>query len=259
MKTTAYDILEVSPDASQEEIDAAYCAQVRDVDPALLKGQATSDTAFRYKMLREAHALIGEPSRRLAYDLALRYPPASPELAALAATKPQPRRTWCSPGAIVLLLAAFFLGSGLWAKHTYDQREAQREEARATAERLEQARLARLEREREDAVAADERRLHAQLTAGVRQTRVEMEQARYEGQRIHENLWQAERAAAERERWAQYQQERQARYEQYREQVLAQQRRYMDQREAERRLRDFEHGPSVAVLPPPRQVVSDAR
>jgi curved DNA-binding protein CbpA len=256
MKTTAYDILEVSADATQEEIEAAYREQVQTVDPALLKRAATSDTAFRYKLLREAHALISDPSRRLAYDLALRYPP-SP---ASVAPKAEPGyRVWCSPGVVVLLIAAFFLGSALWAKHAYDVREAKREEERSVAERLEQARLARIEQAREEAAMAEERRFQSQLLAGEHRNRVEMEQARYEGELVHDRLWQAERAAAERERWALYEQERRARYEEYREQRLVQQRRYIEQRDAERRLREFEGGPWISVLPPPRRLVSDAR
>ena len=73
MNPTAYELLGVAPNASAEDIEAAYQTQAAEVDPALLKERATGATAFRYKMLTEAYARLSEPERRLAYDLGLRY------------------------------------------------------------------------------------------------------------------------------------------------------------------------------------------
>lgn len=249
MKTTAYDILEVRPDATQEEIEAAYHAQAQSVDPAVLKSEATTDTAFRNRVLREAHAVLADPSRRRAYDEALRLP-LSPVPVTPIASEPE-YRAWCSPGVVILLIGAFFLGSALWAKHSYDLHQARQAEARAAAERTAQA--------RHEAGLAQEQQTAAQLREDQRRIGMEMEQARYEGQRLHENLWQAERAAAERERWATYERERQARNDEYREQALAQQRIYMERALLERRRLEYGRGPAVVALPAPRINLSDAR
>ncbi len=253
MKTTAYEILGVRPDATPEEIEIAYREQVREVDPAQLRGGATSDTAFRYKVLREAHALIADANRRMAYDLALRYPP-QPSMAAVEAEPAQ--RWWCNTGVLVLVGALVFLGTALFGKSLHDAREARRvAEEQVRAQQLERARLARLVEQHN---RGGDEGPQAQVAREM-QNRIEMEQARYEGQRVHENLMSAERRQAERERWAAHEQERQARDDAYREQALAQQRRYMEQRDAERRLREFERGPSVSVLPAPKRTLADPR
>lgn len=251
MKTTAYDILDVRTDATPEEIEAAYQAQLQAVDPSVLKRQATTDTAFRYRVLREAHAVLADPARRRAYDEALRLPLHPVPIAPMGG-EPE-YRAWCSPGAVILLIGAFFLGSALWAKHSYDVHQARLADARAAAEGASQA--------RREAVRAQEQQAAARFRDDQRRIGREMEQARQEGQRIHESLWQAERAAAEQERRALYERERQARNDEYREQALAQQRLYMQRALLERRQLEYGYGraPAVVAFPAPRITLSDAR
>jgi len=63
-----YDILQVSPNAEQEVIDAAYRRLARKYHPDVYSG---SDAADRMREFNEAHEVLGDRRRRAEYDAAL--------------------------------------------------------------------------------------------------------------------------------------------------------------------------------------------
>ena len=87
---TWYDLLDVEPTASTDEIRAAWRAAIAELEP----------TERRFATLNEAAAVLLDPARRSAYDEGLRAaepdaepepePDAEPEVSRLAALAPQP-------------------------------------------------------------------------------------------------------------------------------------------------------------------------
>ena len=63
--STLYDVLSVSPSATQEEIRTAYHAAVRRTHPD--KGGAVAD----FRRVQDAWAALGDPVSRAAYDRSL--------------------------------------------------------------------------------------------------------------------------------------------------------------------------------------------
>jgi curved DNA-binding protein CbpA len=61
-----YEVLEVSPRASQEVVQAAYRALVRNYHPDL---NASPDAVGRILQLNAAYAVLGNPEHRARYDL----------------------------------------------------------------------------------------------------------------------------------------------------------------------------------------------
>jgi hypothetical protein len=61
-----YSLLEVSPTASQEVIQAAYRALVRNWHPDI---NPTAEAALRIRQLNEAHDVLSDATRRAGYDL----------------------------------------------------------------------------------------------------------------------------------------------------------------------------------------------
>ncbi len=64
--TDLYDLLEVSPRASQDVIQAAYRALARAYHPDL---NATSDADSRIRQLNDAYGVLSDPLSRARYDL----------------------------------------------------------------------------------------------------------------------------------------------------------------------------------------------
>jgi len=63
-----YEILQVSPNAEQEVIEAAYRRLARKYHPDVYSGP---DVAHRMRELNEAYGVLGDPHRRAEYDAAL--------------------------------------------------------------------------------------------------------------------------------------------------------------------------------------------
>src|SRR5689334_13823552 len=76
MTTPWYDVLDVEPTASTDEIRAAWRAAVADLDP----------TARRFRLYNEAAEVLLDPERRAEYDAAeqRRTRPREPEASLLA-------------------------------------------------------------------------------------------------------------------------------------------------------------------------------
>ena len=73
-----YQILEVSPFASAEEIDRAYKRLVKEYHPDVLRA---FKTAFLFRQIQEAYEVLRDPERRRAYDEWLRAQGLYPERA----------------------------------------------------------------------------------------------------------------------------------------------------------------------------------
>jgi curved DNA-binding protein len=63
-----YDILQVTPNAEQEVIEAAYRRLARKYHPDVNRDPAT---AARMRELNEAYEVLGDPRRRAEYDAEL--------------------------------------------------------------------------------------------------------------------------------------------------------------------------------------------
>ncbi|MEC5386043.1 DnaJ domain-containing protein [Uliginosibacterium sp. H3] len=90
-KKSLYDILEVSPVASQETIRAAFDRLTAKFDDGTLRPAPGLDVQAQYNLIKEAYSTLGNPSRREAYDLRLQGPvlaPAAPNIDAEQINKP---------------------------------------------------------------------------------------------------------------------------------------------------------------------------
>ncbi len=75
---THYDVLEISRGASTEEIKTAYRALAHASHPD--KHPGNTDAEKRFRDITEAYDILGDHSRRLAYDLTLKPPKTIGEL-----------------------------------------------------------------------------------------------------------------------------------------------------------------------------------
>lgn len=64
---TYYDILEVSPTASKEVIEASWKAQSRKYHP-----EGSQPNAERIRLVNNAHDILSDPQKRKQYDLQLK-------------------------------------------------------------------------------------------------------------------------------------------------------------------------------------------
>ena len=213
---TLYDVLGLSRQTNAAQIEQAYHAAAIN----LAGGDAQSEQdMIRAKAIKEAHAILSSPTRRMAYDEQLR----RKEQVSYEVVEPA-RTPWLPIGLIVFALIASL---GYWKVHS-KQLEVERialeaaktKHAADAAALLADAEEAKLEQAR----LAEQRRFDMDRS---RQTA----QARYEGQRIHDELQaaqtQAERqkeSAAHRAKVEQAQEERAA--------LIRNQQRDMDMRRA---------------------------
>lgn len=79
MKEDHYKVLEVSPDASADDIQHAFRALALRYHP---DRNSASDAASRMTAINKAWEVLGDPDRRREYDASLRRAPVNPEFAA---------------------------------------------------------------------------------------------------------------------------------------------------------------------------------
>ena len=99
MKQTLYDILEVSRDASFEDIEVAYARRFEK-----LKGETSWDSN-RLVMLNEAREVLSDAARRAAYDASLEVSTQEPEARIHSMEiddSPRSSAKWIVAGVIVL-------------------------------------------------------------------------------------------------------------------------------------------------------------
>jgi Mce-associated membrane protein len=103
-----YDLLGVAPDASTDEIRAAWRARIAELDP----------TDRRFSVLNQAAEVLLDPTRRAAYDAQLApadpdpVPEPAPQGGALVAVVPG----WLLAGLLVLTLALVAATAVVWVR-----------------------------------------------------------------------------------------------------------------------------------------------
>ena len=232
-----YDLLEVSPGASNEAIEAAFRRLVDALKPRAAGGEEAA--IVQLQALHEAHRTLTDPVRRERYDRAVAVRTMADSVPAEAEESPGPLR-WLIPVALVALLVA---GGGWYHAHK-SQVERQRAEA-ALREKAEE--LARLEAERERQESSSAARA---ARDAARQQRAEelqyqrwVEKNRRDADRIQQqNAYAERRAQAEEARAARrleserLREVRQRELEQQREDTAAMRRL----EEEKRRLRELQ-------------------
>lgn len=159
---TLYDILEVSPSASTDIIEAAYGRLSQKYDPARPENHGDPSYRIQYDALREAFTTLSDPERRAQYDtrIASRTPP---PLRNVQLVEP----FWTLPKLALLGLIVLVAG-GFYFKHAREQGRLASEtaiaEAKAKAEiekaraEEEQARIEAAREQQERATEAQQRR-----------------------------------------------------------------------------------------------------
>ncbi|HYD60790.1 MAG TPA: DnaJ domain-containing protein [Noviherbaspirillum sp.] len=204
---TLYDVLGVSRQASQEQLELAhkFC-----LDSLLSEkeGEFGEDAILRAKAIKEAYAVLSSPARRQAYDAKLdaRQPVVTYEVV----------ESGNFPWLKVMFAAVLLLGGGMLYMNKVQNNKAEVERAALAAQKAK----AEADREAKRAAAEEARleqqRLQEERLAQERQLR-EREQLRREAQVTHERTQRTE-AQLSRER---EQAERNAKLERQREEQAA--------------------------------------
>jgi curved DNA-binding protein CbpA len=213
---TLYDVLGLSRQANGAQIEHAY----RTATENLVGGDGQSEQdMIRAKAIKEAHAILMSPTRRVAYNEQLRLK----DLPTYHVVE-QTGTRWLPIAVMVLGLIAFI---GYWVHHSKQLElervaleTAQMQHAADAAALLADAEEARLERVRLD----DNRQADATRARGSAQ-------ARYEGERIHYELQAAQTEAEHKKEMA----PRRAKAEQANEErtaLMLNRQREMDMRRA---------------------------
>lgn len=142
MAGTLYDILEISPKASQEAVEEAFQRLAAKWDPELAANKNNEQAKILHHAIREAYVTLKDPERRKKYDRSLEIQLSSAEIGegVLGTTKKKIM-------ALILILAV----GGFYLKYQRVEELARienikaEEAKKAAAEaEIEQARLARL-------------------------------------------------------------------------------------------------------------------
>lgn len=220
MANSLYDILEVSPTASPETIDASFKRLKNAFAPAAANGD--EDATNRLIALKEAFNTLSDPARRRRYD---------DSLAVRASTSDGTSHG--SSGMLRWIVVLLLVGAVIFG---YQRHRTEQERLRLQAEQTAAAaRLAEIEAQRAEQLALqqqEERRRREQLQAEAIE-RYERERAISDGRQVARELERSE----QRERQQQMQAERQRQLEAERQ--LARDKAYLRQLEAENRRRTY--------------------
>ena len=220
MANTLYDILEVSPTASSETIDASFKRLKNAYSPAAANGD--EDATNRLIALKEAFTTLSDPARRRRYD---------DSLAVRVSTSDEASSG--SGGILRWILVLLLVGAAIFG---YQRHRTEQERLRLQAEQSAAAlRLAEIEAQRAEEAALqqqEERRRRDQLQAEAIE-RYERERAMSDGRQVSSELERSE----QRERQQQMLAERQRQIEAERQ--LARDKAYLRQLEAENRRRTY--------------------
>lgn len=192
MKTTLYDLLELSRTASQEAILSSYqrlSAKVSDSDP---------DAENKRKILTEAFSSLSEPARRLRYDKTLADASISPDAVVFDEDSTSPLKKLLFAGLLITLCAFGYNKYSKDKEAAFIEKERARTAEVLAAAQAEQAELLAAKMSRDEQLRQD------------RQQRYEAEVARQQGAQISQTIAYAEeRARKESESQARMQQREQ--------------------------------------------------
>lgn len=96
-----YDLLETRIDAQRDEIERAYRAVVKRLQPKIEAGE--SDAIIRLRLLCEAYYILADPERRARYDASMK------QLAAGLDASPVDRLGWIIIVMLVIVAIGFAL------------------------------------------------------------------------------------------------------------------------------------------------------
>lgn len=217
MAKTLYDVLEVSPSASDEIIRAAYERLIAKFDPLAPENAGKADVRFRHEAVKDAFLTLANPAKRQQYDRSL----AARATSGYAVIE-EPEPFWTMPKIVVAGLIVVALGGWYWNHvQTEKQLAAEREIAAARAREAEA-------RAKEEAARAEQARLDA---AEERRRQLQESRARAEMDRARSNF---EREQRMREASARMDQNRQ-KYEEVSRERTSRMQEQMAERERQRR------------------------
>jgi curved DNA-binding protein CbpA len=167
---TLYDILELSSNASDDSIRAAYERLSAKLDPARPENAGKTEVKFKAEAIKEAFLTLANPATRAQYDktLAAR---SQPPVEILEEIEP----FWTIPKLTVLVLIVIIVG-GYYYKH-------QREETRLAAEKA----------------IATAKAKQAQEQAKAEEVQARLDLAKQQQERIQDEQQRRERDAALRQ------------------------------------------------------------
>lgn len=192
MQKSLYDLLEVSPTASQDSIAVSY-RRLHAKFAELQSSSDNEDATNQLIALREAYSTLSNPERRAAYD----------EKLAARATVEQSQdgepRSYAKLLVLLALIGACGFGYARYQSNLAQQAALEREKAAA------EVRLAEIEAQRERERLAQERHAARQEES---QREQEERRARYERERDQEYGRQISRDLQRQEASAQYEKQR---------------------------------------------------
>ncbi|MBL8403583.1 MAG: DnaJ domain-containing protein [Dechloromonas sp.] len=192
MQKSLYDLLEVSPTASQDSIAVSY-RRLHAKFAELQSSSDNEDATNQLIALREAYSTLSNPERRAAYD----------EKLAARATVEQSQdgepRSYAKLLVLLALIGACGFGYARYQSNLAQQAALDREKAAA------EVRLAEIEAQRERERLAQERHAARQEES---QREQEERRARYERERDQEYGQQISRDLQRQEAAAQYEKQR---------------------------------------------------
>lgn len=138
MGRTLYEILEVSENASQEVIHAAYSRLSEKLKSKIANAHAP-DAEMLLTAISDAYRTLSNPQSRHRYDSTL----------AMKTVVYEEDAPFWTKTKIAFTAATMLLAFGVYAKHSRDIEREQTERARIAAEQVENARVAKLEEEKD--------------------------------------------------------------------------------------------------------------
>lgn len=192
MQKSLYDLLEVSPTASQDSIAVSY-RRLHAKFAELQSGSDNEDATNQLIALREAYSTLSNPERRAAYDEKLT------ARATVEQSQDGEPRSYAKLLVLLALIGACGFGYARYQSNQAQQAALEREKAAA------EVRLAEIEAQRERERLAQERHAARQEES---QREQEERRARYERERDQEYGRQISRDLQRQEASAQYEKQR---------------------------------------------------
>jgi curved DNA-binding protein CbpA len=222
MKKTLYELLGVQPNASQNEIHAAYKRLQAALDPDLPKNRGNPEAEIQRKIMTEAYLVLSDPARRSSYDasLVMRTLDTPPE------KEPRSKTNRILILSLIGLIAFAVINQAIvqWRALQLSEAVLERNEgfSEEVAERERRQTLgdaggAETEEMRERRLQREEEERQRQIRQAEEKQKREMEEARRYGARIAAEVAQTEAAARRQAEYERQRQEQQQRADQERQ------------------------------------------